>query len=92
MLAWHDLVGAIGVALIVVTYSLLQFNKLDSDKLAYSVLNALGAALVLASLVMNFNLAAFIIEVFWLLISALGILKYYVRTRHPSQLPTSLNN
>ena len=37
------------------------------------MLNALGASLVILSLYYDFNLSAFIIEAFWVLISLLGI-------------------
>ena len=68
-----DLVGNVGVAILVVTYLLLQLDKLKSADLAYSALNALGAGLIVASLVVDFNLSALIIEVFWVLISFIGI-------------------
>lgn len=68
-----DLVGNIGVAILVVTYLLLQLDKLRSSDLAYSVLNALGASLIVASLIIDFNLSALLMEVFWVLISFIGI-------------------
>lgn len=68
-----DLFGLIGVAMIVVTYLLLQLDKLKSTDLAYSVLNALGASLIVASLIVDFNLSALLMEVFWVLISFIGI-------------------
>ncbi len=68
-----DLVGLIGVAMIVVTYLLLQLDKLRSTDLAYSVLNALGASFIVASLIVDFNLSALLMEVFWVLISFIGI-------------------
>jgi len=68
-----DLFGLIGVAMIVVTYLLLQLDKLRSTDLAYSVLNALGASLIVASLIVDFNLSALLMEVFWVLISFIGI-------------------
>lgn len=70
-----DLLGAVGVAMIIVTYYLLQTGRMDATKPAYSILNAAGASLILLSLVFDFNLAAFIVEFFWLLISIYGILK-----------------
>ena len=70
---WHDIVGTAGVLLIVSAFLLIQLKKLMSDHLSYSVLNGVGAALVLISLTVDFNLAAAIIEVFWLAISVLGI-------------------
>jgi len=71
-----DAVGIIGAALLMVAYFLLQINKLQSNGLAYSLLNAIGALLIVFSLLVNFNLAAFLIEVFWVLISLIGIIRY----------------
>ncbi|HXQ70408.1 MAG TPA: hypothetical protein VN844_07975 [Pyrinomonadaceae bacterium] len=72
-----DLLGLIGVVLIVVTYLLLQLEKLRSNDLAYSLLNAIGASLIVLSLLVNFNLSALLMEVFWVLISCLGIYRYF---------------
>jgi hypothetical protein len=68
-----DLVGIIGVAIIVVAYLMLQLEKIKSTDLAYSVMNALGASLIVASLIVDFNLSALLMEVFWVLISFIGI-------------------
>lgn len=73
---WYDLVGNIGVASILMAYLLLQLNKFKSSDLKFSVLNAIGASLILTSLSYEFNLSAFLIEFFWLLISIYGIIKY----------------
>lgn len=70
---WHDLVGNLGVVLIVGTFFFLQIDKLSNKSILYSILNALGAALVLVSLLVEFNLSAFIIEIFWLIISIIGL-------------------
>jgi hypothetical protein len=71
-----DVVGLLGAVLLMVAYLLLQVNKLQSNGLAYSLLNAIGALLIVFSLLVNFNLAAFLIEVFWVLISLIGIIRY----------------
>jgi multidrug transporter EmrE-like cation transporter len=68
-----DVIGIIGVAIIVVAYLMLQLEKLKSTDLAYSVTNALGASLIVASLIVDFNLSALLMEVFWVLISFIGI-------------------
>jgi hypothetical protein len=68
-----DLVGFIGVLLIVVAYLLLQLDKLPSSSPKYSLMNAGGALLIIVSLIFAFNLSAFIVEVFWFLISLLGL-------------------
>jgi hypothetical protein len=56
-----------------ITYLLLQLERIRSTDLSYSVLNALGAALIVASLIVDFNLSALLMEVFWVLISFIGI-------------------
>jgi hypothetical protein len=77
--AWYDFVGNVGVALIIFTYILLQLEKIRSESLLYSSLNALGASMIIVSLVFNFNFSAFIVEFFWVLISVYGIVKYFLK-------------
>lgn len=72
-LAWHDTIGTIGVALIVISYGLLQAEKISSKDPRYYLANGVGAALILLSLVVEFNLSAFVMEAFWLLISLIGV-------------------
>ena len=76
----HDVVGALGVMLIVVTYFALQSGRLASG-LRYSLLNGVGAAMVLYSLLFEFNLAAFLVEFFWLVISIYGIYRSTIARR-----------
>ena len=72
-----DLIGNVGVVVLMITYLMLQLNKLRSDGLAYSVLNAVGASFIVVSLVVNFNLSALLMEVFWVLISFVGVYRYF---------------
>jgi hypothetical protein len=74
-LTWFDVVGFIGVLLIVVAYLLLQLDRLPSSSPSYSALNTGGALLIILSLVSKFNLSAFLVEGFWLLISLFGLTK-----------------
>src|SRR5438874_2641410 len=78
-----DLAGFIGVVMIVIAYLLLQLDKLPSSSLSYSLLNAAGALLIIISLIFKFNLSAFIVEVFWFLISLLGLTKSFVSRKNP---------
>ena len=73
---WSEILGMIGSLVLIISYSLLQLGKLKTDQLNYALFNAIGAGLILISLLNQFNLAAFIIEIFWLLISLLGIIRY----------------
>jgi len=83
-LTWFDLTGFIGVLIIIVAYLLLQLDKLPSSSPTYSLLNAAGALLIIVSLIFQFNLSAFVVEVFWFLISLLGLTKSLVSRRNPS--------
>ena len=71
-----DFLGNIGVVLIIVSYILLQLDKLKSSTLLYSLTNAVGAGLILLSLIFRFNFSAFIVELFWLIISIVGVVRY----------------
>ncbi len=84
-LAWHDAVGGLGVAMMVLTYLLLQLERLDSRGLSYSFLNGVGASLVIFSLMYDFNLSAFLMELFWLLISLLGLVMWARRRSRQSE-------
>lgn len=83
---WHDLMGNLGVLLIVGSYFQLQINRISGNSAIYSVLNACGAALVLVSLRYDFNLSAAMVESFWLLISLLGL---FLRARNRKRAPQS---
>ncbi len=71
----HDVIGIIGVFFILVSYVLLQIEKIRAKSLSYSVINLVGAILILYSLFYNWNLASVIIEFFWIIISLFGIVK-----------------
>jgi hypothetical protein len=71
--SWFDLVGILGVLLMVVAHLLLQLGKVAGSAVSYLLLNAAGAVLVMVSLLFRFNLSAFLMEAFWLLISLYGL-------------------
>ncbi|HEV2885261.1 MAG TPA: hypothetical protein VGW36_10405 [Pyrinomonadaceae bacterium] len=71
--SWFDLVGNVGVLLMVIAYLLLQLEKLSGSDVSYLLLNAIGAVFVIVSLLFRFNFSAFLMEVFWLLISLYGL-------------------
>lgn len=75
LLQLHDIVGLIGVAAILWAYFLLQTGRVAPEARRFSVLNGLGAALVLVSLYFEFNLSAFVIESFWLVFSVIGLVR-----------------
>ena len=74
-----DLIGLIGVALLVTTYAMLQIDRIDPKGFWYSFNNMVVAILVSISLIYTPNIASWTIEVFWFLISVYGIVMYSKR-------------
>tara|TARA_R110002110_G_scaffold413729_1_gene641643 strand:+ start:137936 stop:138196 length:261 start_codon:yes stop_codon:yes gene_type:complete len=74
-----DAVGMTGTFMVVFAYYLLQLEKIDPKGLGYNLLNLAGAILLLISLCFNFNLASFVIELFWIVASIIGMWKYLQR-------------
>ena len=77
-----DLVGIIGVGLIVISYFLLQVERLTFNSPVYLSMNLLGASSILYSLFFEWNLAAALIEIFWIGISLLGLIRSLWRKKH----------
>ncbi len=68
-------IGIAGVACILLAYFLITLGKLTGGRLAYHILNLIGAAMLLASLFWKWNLPSVVIEVCWIAISLFGIWK-----------------
>ncbi len=75
--SFPDLIGILGVIIIIIAYVLLQLEKMDAKDLSFSVLNTLGAFLIIVSLIYDWNFASFIMESTWMIISMYGIIKSY---------------
>ena len=70
-----DLLGYAGVGLVVVTYGLSQMGRMDVKLPLYPGLNAVGALLILISLYFRPNPPSVVIELFWLAISLVGLVR-----------------
>jgi len=67
--------GVVGSGLIVGAYFLNQHGWLRAEDWRYSLVNLIGALLILLSLITAWNLPAAIMEGFWALISVYGLIK-----------------
>lgn len=72
-LHWYDLVGLGGSFAILLAFYLAQSRRLSATGITYQLLNLLGAAAVLVSLVGTFNLSVALLEGAWIAVSAYGI-------------------
>jgi len=78
-LAWYDVVGTLGVALILVAYFLLQTERWASHGMIYLTTNLVGSVLIAVSLIYDFNFSAFLIEIAWIAISIYGMVRHHGR-------------
>ena len=74
-MTFPDAVGVFGSLLIVVAYFANLRGALATTGLAYSLLNLIGASLILFSLWWAWNTAAAMMEGFWAAISAYGLVR-----------------
>ena len=70
---FHDILGTTGVGFIVVMYVMLQTERIDPRRMAFSIFNAVGSILILISLAYEFNFSAALIEGVWLIVSVYGL-------------------
>jgi hypothetical protein len=77
-----DIIGIIGVLIIVVAYILMQVDRMNPKGFSFSLLNTLGAIMILISLFYSWNLASFVMEAIWFTLSLYGTLKAYRTIKH----------
>lgn len=71
--ALAELIGIGGFCLYVTTYSLLTLRFISGNSVIYFCMNLTAASCVLTGLTVSFNLAAALIQVFWITMSLIGI-------------------
>ncbi len=69
-----DIVGLIGTALFIAAFAYANIAA-TLDKLWFNAANLVGALLLLVSLSVKFNLAAFVLEAAWAVIAGFGLLR-----------------
>jgi hypothetical protein len=78
-----DVIGLAGSALFIAAFAYANLSK-HLNKLAFNLANLVGSILLLISLAVNFNLAAFVLETAWGLIAAGGlVVALLARRRRP---------
>ena len=67
-----DVLGLIGSAIFIAAFAYANWAK-SLDKVVFNLANLVGAILLLISLSVTFNLAAFVLEAAWGTIAAVGL-------------------
>jgi uncharacterized membrane protein len=72
-----NIVGIIGVLMLLFAYFYVQLGKIQALGLSFPVLNLIGSLFILFSLFYEWNLPAVLIEAAWSIISLFGIWRWY---------------
>lgn len=76
-----DLIGVAGFVFYMLAYGLLQLGRISGRSYTYTVMNMIAASLVLISLVHQFNLASLLIQLAWIAISIVGLIRMRLNGR-----------
>lgn len=68
-------IGVIGMMCVVYAYLAIEKGWVDRNQRRFYLINLIGAILLTISLLFNFNLGSFMIEVFWIWISVAGLIR-----------------
>lgn len=79
-LDWANVIGLMGSLLFIVAFAYANQAK-QLNKLLFNAVNLLGAVLLLTSLAVHFNLAAFVLEVAWAVIAFVGLVRALIDRR-----------
>ena len=74
-ITFSNIIGLLGVLLIVTMYIRLQIGSLDHLKFSYSLYNFIGSTAILFSLLFHWNLASVVIECIWMIASVVGMVR-----------------
>lgn len=72
---WYEIIGLVGVALMLGAYGLLMLGKVAGDTVLFHGMNLSGSLMVLYSLTRDFNLPTFLIELAWSGVAVYGLWK-----------------
>lgn len=70
-----QILGILGSIGIVINYFMISTNVYDSNNLKFYIINFISAVLLLISLLFMPNLGSILIEIFYLIISIIGLLR-----------------
>lgn len=72
---FNDLIGTIGVGIILIAYFLNMFSIIPKDGILYFILNIIGAAIACFASILIHYMPFIILEGAWVLVSIVGLVK-----------------
>jgi hypothetical protein len=80
----YELAGFVGAAIIVAAYFAMQQRWLNALDWRFPAANLIGSLLILVSLWFEWNFPSVVIEIFWALISLVGLVRSLAERRRRS--------
>lgn len=75
-------IGLVGVAIVSLAYALYAAGRIQSTDWSYPILNLVGTAGILYSLLYAWNLPSVVAQVIWILLSLVGMVRIARSKRH----------
>ena len=72
-----QIIGIFGAAFVLVGFSMMKFNKWKNEDLSYNIANGVGSILLVINAIYFKNIAFFILNAFWTVLSIKDIVKLY---------------
>lgn len=88
MVELGDIVGMVGVVVLLLGYFLLQTGKI-SNSITFSVFNLIGSLMILFSLLFAWNLPAAVMEIAWVFLSIWGIVRVLLKRKKTNKSGSS---
>jgi len=78
-----DILGYIGMVLLLAAFGLISMNKLTANNASYQWMNLIGSILLMINTYYYGALPSALLNVVWLLIALVYLIKIYQRTSKP---------
>ncbi len=75
--SYPDIIGSIGVFILLMAFVLNLLNKISKDSISYILMNIIGAGLACYASYLIQYIPFIILEGVWTLISLIALLRYY---------------
>lgn len=71
----YEIIGLLGVAIVLVAYFMLASRRWTSNDMPYPVTNIIGTCLILYSLTFDMNIPSIVAQIVWIGISVAAVLR-----------------
>lgn len=81
-LTFADYIGSMGTIIVALAYLATQLRMMNSEDISFPIVNLVGSLLIGYSLYHSFNFASALMEIFWIIISMVGVFQWYKASKN----------